>query len=209
MFALAMAFALGATPAVAVTNGNITCDGKAITTGGQDSEPVLSPDGHTVAFIRATGPAADSYSAPPSELWTGDCTTGQTRKVFVGKAADTPERNLASVYSPAFSLDGGFVYVMSQAWVTSDAIHQIRLSDGREKFVTDGNSLSVIRNGPYRGYLLTQKHMYRKGGEGGSYDPTWVVRPDGKRIKMVPGTDNEGETDLTAEWLKRKGWTAW
>lgn len=105
------------------------------------------------------------------------------------------------------SLDGGYVYQQVCRWVTSGDIIQVRLSDGRRKEVTAGNSLAVIRNGPWRGYLLVSKHKYKLGNQGGSYDATWVVRPDGKEMFAVPGTDDGDEAQVSA-WLRSKGWIA-
>ena len=73
--------------------------------------------------------------------------------------------------------------------MTSGAIHQVNLKTGAQKFVTNGNSLEVIRTGPYRVYLITQQHRYYDNGEG-AYDPTFALRPYGMVMFMVPGTDN-------------------
>ena len=186
--------------AVSVQDGNILCDGKAITSAGVDDQPALSPDGHTVAFVRSLQVESADGPMDTAALWIGDCNTGRVRQLLKPHPNnDKAERNLRQVNNPVFSLDGGFVYVMATAWVTSDAIHQVSIATGKEKYITSGNKLSVIRTGPYRGYLLLSQHRYH--AEGGSYDPTYVVRPNGKIVMMVPGTDNEGEIDLTAEWL--------
>jgi hypothetical protein len=105
------------------------------------------------------------------------------------------------------SLDGGFVYQRVCRWVTSDDIIQVRLSDGRRREVTPGNTLAVIRNGPWRGYLLVSKHKYRLGSAGGSYDAFWVVRPDGREMFAIPGTDDGDEVQVR-EWLRSNGWSA-
>lgn len=194
--------------AVTVQDGNILCDDKAITSAGVDDQPALSPDGHTVAFVRSSQVETEDGRMDTAALWIGDCDTGKVRELLKPHPDnDKAERNLRQINNPTFSLDGGFVYVMATAWVTSDAIHQVNIATGKEKYVTSGNNLAVIRTGPYRGYLLLSQHRYH--AEGGSYDPTYVVWPNGKIVMMVPGTDNEGEIDLTAEWLKARGWQAW
>src|ERR1700712_4273974 len=72
---LVAAFAASASAAtVTAVHGNIMLNGKPITSGGHDSEPVLSPDGKRIVFARATGGqvkdcAADGTSAPVLELW--------------------------------------------------------------------------------------------------------------------------------------------
>ncbi|KUR74248.1 hypothetical protein AQZ50_18260 [Novosphingobium sp. Fuku2-ISO-50] len=105
------------------------------------------------------------------------------------------------------SLDGGYVYQQVCHWATSSDIIQVRLLDGKRKEVTPGNSLAVIRNGPYRGYLLVQKHKYNPGPEMGSYDSTWIIKPDGTEILEVPGT-RDGEDAPVQAWLQAKGWVA-
>lgn len=200
-------------PAVSAANGNIVCSdakGRAhtITASGKDDEVVLSPDRHTVAFVRTLVSGQADLDANTSELWIGDCLTGKTRRLLTPRVSDEPKERLSFVNNPVFSLDGGFVYVMARAWETSDAVHQVSVKTGKAKYVIDSNSLAVIRNGPYRGYLLTQPHMYRSNDEG-AYDPTYVVRPDGKWKMLVPNTDKGAEIDFTAEWLETHGWKAW
>ncbi|WP_156681113.1 hypothetical protein [Sphingomonas profundi] len=97
-----------------------------------------------------------------------------------------------------------YLYQQRCRWVTSDVIVQIRLNDGQRREVGPGNSLAVIRNGPYRGYLLLSRHKYLPGG--GSYDPTFVVRPDGRETLRVPGSEDDEEA--VADWLEQNGWWA-
>jgi hypothetical protein len=209
---LLLAGSAQAATTVADDNGNVVCmTGGArhqITNKGVDRDSVLSPDGHTVAFIRTTKKAVRDLDPDWTELWIGDCATGKARLLLGTKPSKTPEHDLTSFNDVAFSLNGGYVYVLSTAWVTSDAVHQVNIKTGKEKFITGSNTLQVIRNGPYAGYLLLQKHEYYTTGEGGSYDPTYVYRPDGKWKMMVPNTNLGAETDMTEEWLKAKGWIA-
>lgn len=105
------------------------------------------------------------------------------------------------------SLDGGYVYQQVCRWATSDDIIQVRLSDGRRREVTPGNSLAVIRNGPWRGYLVVSQHRYKRIPGGGTYDAYWVVRPDGKNMFQIPGTEDGDEAEMRA-WLRSHGWVA-
>ena len=69
----------------------------------------------------------------------------------------------------------------------------------------DGNSVSVIRNGPYRGYLLVSRHKYR---DDGAYDPTDLVRPDGKVVTTLPDCDDDEDGSCARSWLDAHGWGA-
>jgi len=200
-------------PVVTSVNGNIVCaaaNGRthSITSSGKDDQAVLSPDGHTVAFVRTLVNGQVDLDANMSELWIGDCTSGKTHRLLTPRISDEPKARLSYANNPTFSLNGGFVYVMARAWETADAVHQVSVKTGKSKYVIDSNSLAVIRNGPYRGYMLTQPHMYRSNDEG-AYDPTYVVRPDAKWKMLVPNTDKGAEIDFTAEWLETHGWKAW
>ncbi len=213
LLGLMLAGSAQAATTVADVNGNVVCTTgsvkRQLTSKGIDRDSVLSPDGHTVAFIRTTKKGAHDLDPDWTELWLGDCGTSKTRLLMGTRPSETPERNLSSFNDLAFSLNGGFVYVLSTAWTTSDAVHQVSVKTGKEKFITGSNTLQVMRNGPYAGYLLLQKHEYNKSDEGGSYDPTYVYRPDGKWQMMVPNTNLGAETDMTQEWLNEKGWKAW
>jgi hypothetical protein len=84
-------------------------------------------------------------------------------------------------------------------------VHQISVRTGVARYVTDGALQGVLRDGPWRGYLVVQQHRYRKNGDG-SYDPYVVVRPDGRQIAVVPGTDGNDPDGPLMAWLKAKRW---
>ncbi|MHA3793022.1 hypothetical protein [Sphingomonas sp. YL-JM2C] len=104
------------------------------------------------------------------------------------------------------SLDGNFEYLEVCNVVHSNGILQRRLADGRLKEVIEGSNVKVVRNGPWRGFLLVDLLKYRP--EGGSYYPTVVVRPDGKEMLQVPGTEKDGSGTALNAWLDRNGWIA-
>ena len=105
------------------------------------------------------------------------------------------------------SLDGKSVYQQVCRWVTSDFIVKVRVADGQRTAMGPGNSLSVIRDGPKRGMLLVERHMYRRGG--GSYDATYTVNSAGHATMMVPGSDADSGEAAVARWLASNKWHAW
>lgn len=106
----------------------------------------------------------------------------------------------------ARSPDGKVIYQMVCRWVTSDYIVAVRVADGRRRGVIDGNSAAVLQNGPYKGYLLVERHHYRRGG--GSDDPTYLVRPDGKVVMTIAHSARDGSGKAVAQWLHSHGWQA-
>lgn len=193
---------------VAVQNGDIVVrDGgtaRTITSRGGYSDPALSPDGRTVAFIHADTAGENGRSS----LWIAPVAGGPARRLFAGRENDAPERNLAQIASPHWSLDGRYLYVDAAAWVTSSAIHRIDVATGRARFVVDGWSYGVVRGGRWRGYLLVGQHRYYHRPEGGSYNPVSLIRPDGHVQLRIPGSAaDEGERSVP-RWLKAQRTTA-
>jgi len=213
MALLALASAAVAAPSVTVIGGNIVFVDAAgarhpLTTGGGYKEPALAPDGHTVAFIHVDGAPQAADENAPTSLWVADGLAGSAHRLIGHHDASDVKDAFVSYGGPVFSLDGGFVYVTAQAWATSGAVHQVSLATGQERFVIDGGCDAVIRTGPWRGYLLVTRHMYYPAPKQGSYDPTYVVRPDAKQSFMVPGTDKDDSVDHVTPWLKKNGWVA-
>jgi hypothetical protein len=112
-------------------------------------------------------------------------------------------------HSQETSPDGRYLYQMVCRWVTSDFIVRVDLQTGERRAVGAGNSLGIVRDGPYAGDLLVERHKYREGSEGGSYDPTYVVTPEGEELLMVPGSDGEAGDAAVQPWLEKNGWHAW
>lgn len=196
-----------AQPDVAEQNGNIVYYDRLgsehpLTQGGRFVQPSLSPNGKMAAFIKVEVEGDPGYEVARTSLWTADIATRKSRKLLASDPSDEPTENLAAMWKPQFSLDGGFLYVMAEAWTTSSAIHQVNVKTGKHRFVIDGELLLVLQLGAYRGYLVVQRHRYPSDPEQGADNPVFIVRPDNKESFMVPGSDqDEGELSLPA-WLK-------
>ena len=175
---------------VSVKKGNILFTDKtgrtiALTSGGKDGDPHLSPDGKLVAFTRKSDVkvATGSIEEGTTELWIVETDGSNAQKILEPKAGDTIEDNLAYMSAPQFTSDGTKLYFETSAWTTSDAVHVLDLGTKKQHFVCDGNDLQVVTTGEYKDHVLVSKHKYFVGG--GSYDWIWLVAPDGKEIGPV------------------------
>lgn len=171
----------------------------------------VAPAQATVAQVATFHSATLSLRAEVTAqgLWVVDNRTGQRRRLLATRVDDDPKRTLEELAAPRFSLEGGYIYVTSvAAWATSGAVHQVSVATGAERFVVAGDLIAVIRTGPYRGFLLVQQHRYYDRPEGGSYNPVYVVRPDGHEMFVVPGSENDDGEYAVTPWLRAKGWVA-
>ena len=167
--------------------------------------PVVKTPTHRTTKAR-TRPVSDDTPSPlPSDTQSPSpaISAPQPSDHSLSRADDGAERGSRPEEVP--SLDGGYVYRLVDRYATSAEVVQIRRADGRIRDVIDGNSVSVIRNGPYRGYLLVSRHKYRGDG---SYDPTDLVRPDGKVITTLPECDGDEDGSCSRSWLDAHGWDA-
>jgi hypothetical protein len=170
-----------------------------------DRPSARSPNGTLVASTRPSKGISGASGQAPASLWLTNARTGVSRELFRGRFSKDPKRNLSSLANPDFSLDGGYVYVEADAYATSPAVHQIAVRNGAERYVTDGALYGVLREGPWRGYLLVQQHRYHRDGNG-SFDPYIVVKPDGRQMAIVPGTDGADPDRALAQWLGARKW---
>jgi dipeptidyl aminopeptidase/acylaminoacyl peptidase len=160
---------------VSEIQGNIFYDSQQLTSSGKDRQPVLSPDGQTIAFVREV----DNQT---TELWLMDASGNNARAIVLNHEDEDIKKHLSELNNPLFALNSKAVYFQSAAWAVSGTIHIIDLITNKEHFVTDGNSLELVPSGKYKGYLIVTKHKYYKKMDG-SYEGFCLVSPKGKEIK--------------------------
>lgn len=208
-----------ARPSVAVHHGTVEFrDGKGftkqLTMTGKAEDPVLSPDGHTVAWVQVDDEAIASEKEAPHEpgatsLWVGNGLTGSARRLagdLTGKDLQMVIRNPSKA---TFSPDGRYLYVESDLATTSGGVHEINLATGQHRFVVGGELKGVIRNGVYKGFLVVSEHRFLDAPLPGASYPFFVVRPDGNEVMMTPITDDYRDPKAIDRWLKAKGWRVW
>lgn len=103
---------------------------------------------------------------------------------------------ISGISDPVFSLDDNKVFFMSAAWATSNAIFSVNLNTGQLSYITDGNSLGVLRSGEFKGEIVVLKHKYFKD-VAGSYDHYFVVDDNGNEIKDVGDWDSISDAIIT------------
>jgi hypothetical protein len=187
--------------------GTVLALGFAETAEAQDTSK--SADGlYTVAIVPHTQGEKNGSGAQALVLYSTK--SKAQRRLLISKWNEDYARNIAGLSRPLFSIGGGYVYFNStDASPNSAYVHQFDLKLNVIKPVTPGSALRVMRTGQYRGYLLVQTHRYWDRPEGGSYNPVFLTHPSGKKIMMVPGSDNEEGQLAVDPWLTKMNWRAW
>ena len=155
-----------------------------------DKDLDVSPDGKRIVFVRGTPgrtieTAAGAVEA--KEIWVAGSGGDRPERVVRGNDDPDPKKVLAGFRAPQFSPDGRRIYFLSRAYATSDTVHRVDLNTRKLSFVSDGNSLEVVRKGKYRGHLIVSKHKYTAEA---SYDAYWLLTPDGKEVRRIGGEDD-------------------
>ncbi len=129
-----------------------------LTTSGLDTSPVLSPDGHTVAFVRSTIPPWDYHVRwTDCAIWTIDIDGQNARILLTGQDAEDDKDIICNLHSLIYSPDGKKLFFHCWTWATRMAIHVLDLDTGESTYVTSGDLLRVIPKGEYADHLLIDK----------------------------------------------------
>ncbi|HVX81650.1 MAG: hypothetical protein ACTHOR_04565 [Devosia sp.] len=193
-----LAFAALAIPAhaatVGVEQGNIIVDGQPVTSGGNDSDPLLSPDGKFVVFVRL-GADSDAMAKCSSDgalpvrgvaLYRVGIDGKGLAKLLDAHGSDKPETSLCEFDSMAFDSSGRYLYFDTPAWATSSAVHVLDLKAKRERFFVAGGLERVLAgcgDKKYRDHVIVTQHRYFVFG--GSYDWAYLFSPAGKELGAV------------------------
>jgi hypothetical protein len=203
-------------PSVSEQFGDIQYDNgqgakQTLTSDHRSGQPVLSPDGRTIVWIHIDRPSetAGEASTSATSLWIGDGFTATSRKLAGEASAEDLHAAIVDPQAAAFSLDGGYVYVTSSLAPTGPGVHQISIATGQQKFVINGTLRAVLRTGRYRGDLIVDRRVAKAQPEDGTEEAAFVVGTDGKKVIMIPDSDQPGAHDAVERWLAEKGWKAW
>ena len=150
-----------------------------------------STDGQCVAWVQDTPAQLVSTGCGDSnatELWMIREPKGQPVLLVRGRANADITKTIADIRDPCFSLNGKLVYFVSAAWATSGSIQCVDVRTGKVRFISDGNSVEVIRRGPDAGKLLVSRSLINldKNGESLGRDSyAWLVSGGGRPIAEI------------------------
>ncbi|ESQ82035.1 hypothetical protein AEAC466_19140 [Asticcacaulis sp. AC466] len=205
MLVIAGSAQAGGRASVSAVHGNIVCANGAksstLSREGKDEEPVLSPDGHTVVFVRVLVQQVPyEMFTKRSALWLGDCRDLKTRVLVPSVFSLEPASgNLGDPGAPHFSRDGRFVYFSTSATPTDGAVHRVNVRTGKERFIAyGGGDLRVFISGPYRDNILTRQHACHETS--GCGYPFYIFSPKGREIAQIPQSEGWDEQALR-RWL--------
>ena len=178
-----------------------------LTTNGHCCDPVISPDGQWVAYVRNPEPDnPDSEPINESELWCVRADGAKPIRLYrnpLEDMGDGPDRRtwFGAIGNPRFSPDGRSVYALVWTHVTSSSVLCVSIDGAKPRYIAYGNSLEVIPGGKYKGYLVVNQHLYYK--EAGSVDIDTLCSSEGKDICLLQkpeGTLNHKWAVNTALW---------
>lgn len=154
-----------------------------ITYSEKDFSPILSPNKKMIAFIRTGNTVipkeCDVDAQYGNQIWIYTIETKKEHLLVKGHLkCDKPEQQIIDPSHLLFSPDSKIVYFMTSAWVTSSALHAVKIDSAKQNYIVPANSFEIISKGQYKGHLIVYQHRYFVGG--GTYDWYWLISPNGK-----------------------------
>lgn len=168
-----------------------------LTNSGKDFSPLLSPEAKKIAFIRnGNKPIPEeckknTESDFEKELWVYDVSQKKEKLLVKNNfQCNQPEQQISDFLDLAFSPNNELLYFITPAWMTSGALHVVKTNRMQQHFVAPANSVEIVMNGSYKGYLIVNQHRYFTTG--GSYDWFWLLNPENtKEIPLGPEITKE------------------
>jgi WD40-like Beta Propeller Repeat len=170
-----------------------------VTSGGHDRDPVLSPDGRRIVFLRANARPAkdcapDGSDGKPVELWSVNSDGSGALKLLATHGGENVDGVICDFANMQFNSTGSLLYFETPAWATSGAIHVYDFKTGKERLFLPGNGLQVLsrcRDARYRDDVIATQHRYFVFS--GSYDWAFLFTPSGKEVGPL------GEGDFSSD----------
>jgi len=160
------------------------------------TQPVVGPDGHTVAFTRywserRKGGRGESDSvARGSSIWFADLDGGAPRRV-------TPAHAGVFVYPSSFSPDGSALLVTREAGSNSPEAVELTLSSGRTRTVMRNALNPVYSPDGSKIALMRPRSLARADGDDAVTTDLFTVRAGGGGLRRLT---SDRKDDLFQSW---------
>lgn len=117
-----------------------------------DSEPILSPDGRWVVFSRELEDTFKEcereidWECPYDQLRIIDLESKTERMILESREKEKDVKKVIYYFkSKTFSPDSQTIYFVTSAYAVSDAIRAVDIDGKNDRYVTDGNTVQVVR----------------------------------------------------------------
>ena len=148
-----------------------------------DDEPAYSPDGRTVAFVRAFGPLTEAGPADCS-LWLGDVATKRIRRLTNNHSCD---REIMPRWSP----DGTRLTYFRERYdpatdETDTAVFALRIATRQETRLTSwADDFGEPDWSPEGGWIVMASHPLHTFNFGSYSSNLFRIRPDGSGLQAL------------------------
>jgi Tol biopolymer transport system component len=156
------------------------CDGDCL----GDDEPAYSPDGHTVAFIRALAPLTE-FGPSDCSIWLGDVLTGAVQRLTDNGSCDRENE-------PRWSPDGRQLtywrerYDLNTGEVSATAVFVLDVSTGQQTRITDwGDDFGEPDWSPDGHWIVMATHPLHSFNFGSYESNLYRVHPDGSGLEPL------------------------